>query len=304
MRNKLRGFYHYSFDCLMSVKIYRGPVLSGILLCCLFIPALGQSDTARSDIIRSLLPRDSAEQAAIQADLDIVSLALEIVPAPGAGSFFNEYAKLFGTTSSLDAYVSPAVTGRIMINEHLRLVFGTSYMGSGFEEIYDAYSFPPGFDQADTIVPAAQIFEKMSLSAFPFLVGVQFSPIRSQFTSYVGAEAGAAMVSASWITNTRTFDEIQFSRPEKNIEGPGFAPAFRVFTGVDLRFDRFFVSRNVFRGVFIEAAYFYLPISRDYFKEVRTVSRKVPLLPAEDDATINLGGFTITLGVNMQLFRL
>ncbi|MCB0710879.1 MAG: hypothetical protein KDD67_00965 [Ignavibacteriae bacterium] len=265
---------------------------------------LGQVDPTHSEIIQSLLPRDSTEQAAIDADLDIVSLGFEIVPASGGGTFFDEYPKLFGTTSSLDPYISPTLIGRVRLNDHLRFVVGTSYMGSGFDEIYDAFYFPPGLDEADTVVPVAQLFEQMSISALPIMIGVQYSPIRSQFTSYVGATVGAALVRSKWTTLVRTFDNVQFFRPETNIDDPSFAPAIRLFTGVDLRFDRFFTSKNAFRGIFIEAAYFYLPVSRDYFREIRTIGRKVLLVPSSDDATLNLGGFTITFGVNMQLFRL
>ena len=263
----------------------------------------GQVDSSRSTIIQSLLPRDSVERAAIEADLDIVSFGLEIIPAPGGGSYFGEYRKLFGTTTALDSYASPVMTGRMRLNDKLRLVLTTSYMGTGFDEIYDAFYFPPGLDEADTVVPVAQIFEEMSISALPILVGVQFSPIRSQFTSYVGAAVGGALTRTTWTSLVRTFDNVQFFRPETNLDDPGFSPAFRLFTGVDLRFDRFYESRNVFRGLFIEAAYLYLPVSQDYFKEVRTIGRKILFLPSTDDATLNLGGFTVTLGVNMQLFR-
>ena len=262
-----------------------------------------QSDTSRSMIIQSLLPRDSAERAAIEADLDIVSLGLEVFPAPGSGTFFEEYQKLFGTQSSLRAYASPRVIGRVRLNDHLRFILSSSYIRTGFTEIYDAFALQSGVADSIPLVPAAQIFEEMSITTLPLLIGVQFSPIRSQFTSYVGALAGVALVTAEWQTLTRNFDVTQYFRPETNTDGPGLVPGIRLFTGVDLRFDRFFVSRNVFRGIFIEASYFYLPLSRVFFKEVRTIGRLLPQVPSADDAILNLGGFTISLGVNMQLFR-
>ncbi len=296
--------YRCSSHCYPSARAYRFLLGLSFLFCLPCVSSYGQVDSSRSVLISSLLPRDSAEQAAIEADLDIVSFGLEVVPAPGGGTFFDEYGKLFGEETTLEGYVSPTITGRIRLNDRLRLVIGSSYVGTGFDDIYDAYYFPPGMDFADTVVPVAQIVEEMSMTAFPILVGIQFSPIRSQFTSYVGASIGGALVHPVWRTRVRTFDNVQFFRPETNVDAPGFAPAFRLFTGVDLRFDRFFTTGNVFRGIFIEAAYFYLPISRDYFREIRTIGRKVLLIPSEDDAVLNLGGFTITFGMNMQLFRL
>lgn len=263
-----------------------------------------QPDRPDRGVVGSLLIRDSLEQEAVRRDLDIISFGLEIVPSPGGGSFFDEYKNLFGMTTGLNPAVSPTIVGRIRMLENLRLVFAASYIGSGFSEVYDAYGFPAGMPEADTLVPAAQVVDEMSVTAFSFLLGIQFTPIRSQFTSYVGAAAGGAFVTASWQTNTRRFESSNYFRPETNVDGPAFAPALRLFTGVDLRFDGSYMNKNVFRGVYIEAAYFYLPVTLDYFREIRTIGRGIPVLPADDNATLNIGGLTVTFGINMQLLRL
>lgn len=255
-------------------------------------------------MVGSLLVRDSAEQAAIRHDLDIISVALEMIPAPGGGSFFGEYRKLFGRTTTLNAVVAPAVVGRIRLHDKFRLVFGTSYIGSGFGEVYDTYGMPGSISDADTLVPAAQIREDFSISAVPILIGVQYAPVRSQFTSYVGAAVGGAFVTTQWTTVTRRFQNSLYSRPETNVDGDSFAPALRIFTGLDLRFDGSTANKNLFRGVYIEAAYLYLPVDLDYFREIRTIGRSIPVLPTENDAVLNIGGITLTLGVNMQLLRL
>lgn len=280
------------------------PLCSSCFLLLLFSLALPSLCRGQGGMIGSLLIRDSAEQEAIQRDLDIISAGVEIIPAPGGGSFFGEYRKLFGRTNSLNAAISPTVVGRIRLYDKLRLILSTSYIGSGFREVYDAYAFPGGGSDADTLVPSAQIMEDFSISALPVLVGIQYAPIRSQFTSYVGVAAGGAFVTTKWITDTRPFDNSIYSRPETNVETPSFAPAFRFFTGLDLRFDGSMANKNLFRGVYIEAAYLYLPVTIDYFREIRTIGRSIPVLPEENDATLNIGGITITLGVNMQLLRL
>lgn len=291
----------------MPVK--RGGAFSPFLLFLLsFFPlsffSFPSSGHAQQEMIGSLLVRDSAEQEAIRRDLDIISAGLEIIPAPGGGSFFDEYRKLFGRTTSLNSAVAPAVTGRIRVSEKLRVVFGTAYVGAGFREVYDAYSLPGPLSGGDTLVPAAQIEEDFSMGAVPVLIGIQYSPIRSQFTSYVGAAAGGAFITSRWRTTTRRFQNSTYSRPETNVEGASFAPALRLFTGVDLRFDGTEANKNFFRGVYIEAGYFYLPVTLEYFREIRTIGRSLPVLPEENDATLNIGGITITLGVNMQLLRL
>lgn len=265
--------------------------------------AFAQEREPEDPMIRSLFIQDSSDLSATASDMDIFSFGLEIIPTPGAGSFFSGYSRLFGRTRTLDAYVSPTLVGRVRLGEQFRLVFGSSYMGSGFNEIYNALRFPQNSPDMDTLVEAAQVFEDFSIRALPIVLGFQYSPIRAQFTSYVGAAAGVAFVTTDWTSDTRPFENSAYFRPETNVDGPSIAPAFRVFTGLDLRFDRFFRSENFFRGIYIEAAYFYLPVTRNYFEEIRTISRGAPTLPTDDKGTLNLGGLTISIGANMQLLR-
>lgn len=292
----------------LSVTLRMGSIFSALLITFLLAPGLSaelfaQGREPGDPMLRSLLVQDSADIAAIENDMDVISFGLEIVPTPGSGSFFDGYALLFGRANALEAFVSPVLTGRIRLGEKFRLVFGSSYMGTGFTELYDAAYLSPEFPGQDTLVAAAQIYESFAVQALPVLIGFQYTPIRSQFTSYVGGAIGGAFATVSWESDTRPFENVAYSRPGTNIEESGLVPALRAFAGLDLRFDRFFRSENLFRGIYIEAAYIYLPITRNYFEEIRTISRGLPVVPQADEATINLGGFTVSIGLNMQLLR-
>lgn len=293
---------------IWSSALQKHPMCSALLMSCSLVLAasaqlFAQEREPGDPMLRSLLVKDSADIAAIENDMDVISFGLEIVPTPGAGSFFDGYALLFGKTTALDAFVSPVLTGRIRLGEKFRLVFGSSYMGTGFTELYDAAHLSSDFPGKDTLVAAAQIYESFTVQALPVLIGFQYTPIRSQFTSYVGGAIGGAFATTTWESDTRPFENVAYSRPETNVEESGLVPALRAFAGLDLRFDRFFRSENLFRGLYIEAAYIYLPVTRNYFKEIRTISRGLPVVPQADEATINLGGFTVSIGLNMQLLR-
>jgi hypothetical protein len=235
----------------------------------------------------------------------VITVGFEIVPSPGSGSYFTGYRRLFGATTLLDVAVTPTVVGRLRLTDAVRIVVGSSYLQTGFAEIYDAYGFHPTVvdPDPDSVVAVAQIYETMNATAFPLLVGLQWSPIRAQFTSYVGAQAGGAFATASWTTITRPVGGSVYFRPETNVEETVLVPALRLYTGLDLRFDRFFANGKTFRGVYLEAAYLYMPLSLDYFSEIRTIGRGLPVLPPEDNASLNLGGFTVSIGVSLQLRR-
>lgn len=256
-------------------------------------------------IAAALQPRDSSERAAIEEDLDVITVGFEIIPSSGSGSYFTGYRRLFGTTTLLDVAFMPTVVGRLRLTDALRIVVGSSYLHTGFAEIYDAYGFPPTVvdPDPDSVVAVAQIYETMSATAFPLLAGLQWSPIRAQFTSYVGVQAGGAFATASWETITRPIGGSVYFRPETNVDEAVLIPALRLYTGLDLRFDRFFANGKTFRGVYLEAAYLYMPLSLEYFREIRTIGRGLAVLPPEDDASLNLGGFTVAFGVSIQLKR-
>jgi hypothetical protein len=234
--------------------------------------------------------------------LDIISFGAEFIASPGHGGYFEEYQKLGGSTSSLDPALAPTLGVRLKLSDYLRLVFFSSWIRSGFTELYEVYS-PASLDPPVEPHVLAVVTDEFTVSAVPLMGGLEIRPVVSQFTSYVGLSAGLAFTSAEWTTEVRAISPSEFFRPESNVDGIGFSPALRLYAGMDLRFDRFFSGRSAFRGLYIEAAYVFLPVSRDYFTEIRPQARGVPEIPADDSATVLLGGLSITLGLNLQFLR-
>lgn len=240
---------------------------------------------------------DSATPARITSDLDVISLGLEFVPSPGEGSFFNEYAKLGGATKSLDAYVMPTVRLRLASASPLRITLAGGYGSAEFIDIYGVRDTTPG--QAG----AASIVEEMSVSAIPVMIGLEYAPVRTQFTTYLGGEVGVSYNTAEWTTSVREQTIGEFSRPNSNTKGSKFFPAFRIYAGADYRFDRNLWSSGPFRGIFLEGSYLVLPVVRDYFAAIRRQGKGLRSVPADDNGSLNLGGLTFTFGVNLQFLR-
>lgn len=236
--------------------------------------------------------------------LDIISIGGEFIASPGEGGFFESYQRLGGSAGGLDATLAPSVAVRLKLSETLRLVIHTMWISTGFEESYYLSR------ASDTIMgfaiegPAfALVEERFSVLAVPLMGGVELRPVTSQFSSYVGASIGAALVSNDWTTEVQDLAPSTYSRPRTNVDGVVFAPVGRLYAGMDLRFDRFFSGQSAFRGIFLEAAYTLIPLRRDYFTEIRRGSRGVDDPPVSDASSISAGGLSITFGVNLQFAR-
>ncbi len=252
----------------------------------------------------SISGADSALPRPVWEDYPVVALRFDLMATPGGGSFFDSYPLLFGRERELDVSISPGIGVRGRISDHLRWTAFGSYLWTGFSEVYDALRIPTdnGSGQPlDTLLPAAQVQEEMSLQGFSLLAGIEFSPVSSQFTSYVGASAGAGFISTSWISTIRPFGTLVYHRPRINVDDTRVSPAVRLYSGVDLRFDYAEVNRSIVRGVFIEASWLWLPVTADYFGPIRDLSQNLPILPESESATLDIGGFALGIGVNLQL---
>jgi hypothetical protein len=234
--------------------------------------------------------------------LDVISIGAEVVASPGGGEFFREYQQLGGVVDALDPFLAPTLTGRFAIGRSIRLIVYSAYISASFVEIYNSMRLRPD-DSSSPGDPVAAIIEDFSIQSFPILAGLEYSPIQSQFSSYVGLLGGLAVVSGNWQTSVRTFAPGEFYRPTVNLSGLSVSPAVRVYTGVDLRFDRYLLGGTAVRGIFLEAAFLMLPVNRPFFEDIRHQSRGLSLIPTKDDATLSIGGFTVTLGINFQVQR-
>ncbi len=271
---------------------------AGALLTMLLLvtPAIGQpaGDPAPGD--STALQRASE----VPFDLDVVSLGLEFVTSPGEGDFFAGYRQLGGITQQLSGFMMPTASLRIAAWRNLKIVISGSYASAGFVDIYGVRDTLNG-----TVVRpgGASLVEDVSVMAVPVTAGVEFTPIQSQFSSYVGVAVGGALNDVTWSTTTREQTFSEFYRPTTNLKGLGFSPVFRIYAGVDLRFDRYLSGRSAFRGIFLEGSYLMLPVARDYFSAIRSGGRGLPRVPNSDGASMNLGGLTFTLGINLQYAR-
>lgn len=247
-----------------------------------------------------LTENDSLHHAPRAQLLDIVTIGLETFTAPGGGTLFGEYRKLGGAITGLPAIPAPTLSLRIGLTEDFRAVGYGTYCASNVVDIYDVSRNPEAADSAGQGTIVATVVEDFSVKALPVFVGVEFAPVRSQFTSYVGLLAGPVVSSVVWITTARDQAQAGYYRPSINANDWGVGVGGKLYAGLDLRFDRS-VQRPI-RGLCIEAAFSMMPVHQDVFQPIITSSRGLPKLP-ERSTTLQMGGFTITIGLNFQFLR-
>jgi hypothetical protein len=275
-----------------------------IVVLCLFAPYL-DGGVARGqeveDSVRSIDEPSPVEGKAEQRDMDMLSIGLTGVASPGGGDFFREYARLGGRVNELDPYGTLTLAGRMYLNGKFRVSLFTAFGHIGFEDQYNIVHRTAADTGEGTLL--GSVDERLSSTVIPIMFGLEFSPIQSQFSSYVGVQGGVTVSSTIWTSTVRTDASVEFYRPGTNIDRMGFSPAFRAYTGVDLRFDRYYQGQTAFRGLFLEASFSVLPVAGSYFREIRRQGRDISALPDEDNATLNVGGFSVTLGINLQFLR-
>jgi len=240
-------------------------------------------------------PADTARDRHAVPDVDLFSIGIEYVPSPLGGDFFKEYPAL-GGTGRLDGYLMPSAMMRFSAIGPVRVIVYGAWAGSDFTDIYDVRVAGSG-----TLL--ASVVEEFTVSSIPVLVGLEYAPVRDQFTTYAGASVGIAYSNVEWTTTVREQTAGGFSRPATNARDGAFHPAYRIYAGIDYRFDRNLWERGPVRGIFLEGSYLGVPIRRDYFAAIRGTGRELQGVPAHDDATLDIGGVTFTVGVNLQFVR-
>jgi hypothetical protein len=280
----------------MDVSPFRFAIIIIALVGLTTTPDRAQTAVEARPNVRSD-PRDTIARSRYSERIDILSAGAEYVASGGGGGFFDEYQKLGGAESALGTYLAPFVMGRLAMSDQLRLTAYTSLHSTSMGELYDVRA------TSDPRSPAiAGVREDLSILAVPILGGVEYAPIRTQFTSYVGIGGGFALARTKWQSSVE-YTSAGYARPRSNTDGFGIAPAMRAYAGVDLRFDAGSVGRAAFRGIFLEASYLWLPVTRDYFGEIRARGASLPQAPSRDDATLYLGGLSFTFGLNLQVLR-
>lgn len=236
---------------------------------------------------------------------NLLTFSLEFIPSPFGGNFFEEYSKLNPKGLRLKDALLPTLSALFDYNENYKITGRISYYNWNLTDIYNQMvlnnTIPKENDKGS---PGLSIVESISGFQIPFLMGLQFSPLRSQYSNYLGVQVGLNISNTNWQTTSRSIsNSILSSRPAININGISLDFSYRFYTGFELRFDSIVSNTNPLRGVFLEISYFDLPILRGYFERIINESKGLFNTPSNGITRISTGGISISIGATIQFYN-
>jgi hypothetical protein len=146
------------------------------------------------------------------------------------------------------------------------------------------------------IIGSRELEESISLKSIPILLCTEFSPISSQFNTYIGIGLGCSFTRFSWQETVQST-----VNGDKRIGGllydnSSVVPALRLYTGIRLGFDSKFTNRENAGSLIIEARYSHIPYSVYPF-EVLSQQNSLSQIQNEE---VTVGASAVSLMIGLQ----
>ncbi len=179
-----------------------------------------------------------------------------------SNDFINEYAKYFSTNVEQFS-TSPIVSLAFKFDfiKNIRLGLSLGYVSSGMSDY-----FKEKFSNYD-LQYERDIGENLSITTYPCLFITEYNPIEKQFQGYVGAGAGFVYSQVKWEESVNSNYEDDTRKGGIIKFDKGLFPAFRIYTGVELGFDK--KPGDKFLGsLILEADYTFIFRFIDMFSDI------------------------------------
>ncbi|TAL70829.1 MAG: hypothetical protein EPN82_00565 [Bacteroidetes bacterium] len=157
-------------------------------------------------------------------------------------SFFNKYIGQFKVT--------PVLGLALKFNFHTdyRLGIIVDYIGAGLNDYYieNFIKYERNYSRG--------VGEKFNITSIPIIFIAEINPIHQQFQGYFGIGAGIVYSSIEWNENISSdwSDDLRVS--SEVIKEKKIYPAFKIYTGVELGFDKH-PGSNFLGSLIIETGY-------------------------------------------------
>lgn len=242
-------------------------------------------------------PGDSTESAAGRSP---VLLGGFLGPVFGISSpeFADAYTQFGGGPFSMDAPLSIGASTKTTVGDGLRAGASVEAYRGRFQ---DNYTQVVATGSGDTVLGFRNIYQDMQVKVLPVFVTLEVVPVQAQFRTYAGIGVGLAYTEVFWqetVTSTLFGDR---RTGGLHIDEQRFAPAFRLYTGVELGFDRERGQAGL-HSLTIEARYSYIPLSLPLLAGVAAQVDDAPEHWREP-MTLTAGGLSLAVGVVVQFLR-
>ncbi|MBX7153610.1 MAG: hypothetical protein K1X91_01525 [Bacteriodetes bacterium] len=153
----------------------------------------------------------------------------------------------------------------------------------------------------DSSKGSRKFLENISLTAVPIMLCAEIAPVNAQFHTYIGAAAGIGLVSLQWKEEVSSSLQGDTRIGGTLINESKVVPAFRIYSGIELGYDRAKRGVDHFGSLIIEVRYTYMPYNTTPFQKL---AAQQPGLSASQELTIGASAVSVQIGVQFNLSRL
>ena len=198
-----------------------------------------------------------------------------------SSDFFTTYNSLIhGSTNSFNSNMFLNIGLKFHFIENFRLGIETELLNFDLNDSFEELTDPLITDS-----PHRTIVEEIHLNTIPVFFNIEYIPYNIQFRTYFGSGIGIVINSLVWneFINSNKNKDIRVSG--KHIDNLFFSPALKLYTGMELGFDKEPYSR------FLGSLYFQFNINyifrnteffskiSEQFENIKNIETKTQLIP-------------------------
>ena len=213
-----------------------------------------------------------------------------------APEFAQEYERISNTLFSFDSPLAFGATTKAVFDQFRIGVSAEAYRTRFQDNYQQDFAYPDGF--GDTIRGFRGIYQDFHIKVLPVFATIEVVPIRAQFRTYAGVGLGMAYTDIYWSEAVASTDPTDRRKGGVHVNEQRFAPAFRLYSGIELGFDRV-EGTSLLHSLFIEARYSSIPVSLPLLEGIATQMEGAPA-GWNDRFSIQTGGFAIVAGLTLQ----
>ncbi len=251
--------------------------------------------------VYSAFARPASDSASTSAKRTPILLGVFVSPVFGitAPEFANEYRQISNTLFAFDSPLAIGATTKTTIGQ-FRVGASVEAYRARFQDNY-RQNFIKLDSFGDTVRGFRGIYQDFNIKVLPVFATIEVVPVAAQFRTYAGAGIGIAYTEIFWSETINSTDPLDIRTGGVHIDETRFIPAFRLYTGMELGFDRS-EGNSPLHSLFIEVRYSFISTSLPLLERVFPQVDRAPAAWKES-FSVRTGGFAIAAGIALQFSR-
>lgn len=184
--------------------------------------------------------------------------------------FFDNFSKYFGSERNVvKAYPVLMFKFKGEFIKNNRLGLSVEYFKLLFNESYFQF-YEDSFQSGNR-----SLTQNISIDNLPILLTAEYLPYSLPYKSYVGVGMGLNVSKVKWVEELSSGLIAETRQGGEHYNISFFAPAFKIYSGLELKFDRKSVNK-IINSLVLEISINYSLMNKEIFKDVKSQFTPVP----------------------------